>query len=289
MRVALDASLVGDRTSGVGEYITHIADGVCKIIDSELFLYGYPREARPIKHATRHSVWSRSENVGWRTLVGAIEWPVITRHHKIDIFHSPGYVLPAGLSAAGVMTIHDMRSFHDGLCSLRRQTCLRAMLPTMVRRARRILTVSEYSKAEIVHFLGVNPDHIDVTYLAPDQRFSPDTRQVGRDQLEKRYALPDRYVLSVGYIEPRKNFSKLVRAMAALRQSELDCDLVIAGPSAGVEARSVRRIAEECGFGRRLHLLDYVADEDLPALYRHASAFAFVSHYEGFGLPLVGL
>lgn len=102
--------------------------------------------------------------------------------------------------------------------------------------------------------------------------------------LRQKYALPDRFILSVGTIEPRKNLSTLLEAYHTLRQSDPELGLVIAGRRGWRSAGFFQRL-QALGLTTEVHLLGPVPDADLPALYGAAAVFAYPSLYEGFGLP----
>jgi glycosyltransferase involved in cell wall biosynthesis len=144
------------------------------------------------------------------------------------------------------------------------------MLPALARRARVLITVSEFSRSELVDMLGVAPERVTVIPEGVDERFfsaAPDPA------VADRYALPDRYVLALGTVSARKNLDVLARAAGALRQRGIE--LVVAGSQRGYLR----------GSAAGLRRLGYVAETDLPALYAGAQALAMPSRYEGFGLP----
>jgi glycosyltransferase involved in cell wall biosynthesis len=146
----------------------------------------------------------------------------------------------------------------------------RLMLPVLARRARRLITVSEFSRSEIVDLLGVRPERITVVPEGVEERFGP-----GADAgvAAARYALDRPYVLVVGTVSARKNLPVLEPAARALRAEGVE--LVLAGSDRGYlrsPATALRR-------------LGYVAEEHLPGLYAGARALAMPSLYEGFGLP----
>jgi glycosyltransferase involved in cell wall biosynthesis len=159
----------------------------------------------------------------------------------------------------------------------------RWLLPRLVRRVRSVITDSAFSKERIHATTGVDAAKIHVVPIGVDPRFHPmPAHEVGR--VRERYSIPsERYLLSLGSIEPRKNLLRLVDAWArAERSLPNDAVLVIAGGT----GRST--IFREVAFDRtpsRVYFTGYVDDEDLPALYSGALAFAYLSSYEGFGLP----
>jgi glycosyltransferase involved in cell wall biosynthesis len=159
----------------------------------------------------------------------------------------------------------------------------RALLPRLVRRVANVITDSEFSKTRIHATTGVAEEKIHVVHIGVDPRFRP----ASSDEIANvrdRYGIPgERYLLSLGSIEPRQNHRRLVDAWARVER-ELPEDVVLA--IAGAAGRS--SIFREVSFDRkpdRLHFTGYVDDANLPALYSGAMAFAYLSSYEGFGLP----
>ncbi|WP_407569947.1 glycosyltransferase [Deinococcus altitudinis] len=179
-----------------------------------------------------------------------------------------------------VVTIHDVATLdHPEWFERKFALWYRWMTPRLVRRARQVLTVSEYSKARIVHHTGVSADRVTAIPLAADERFrphSPEECRVVREQL----GLPTQFVLSVGSLEPRKNLGALLSAWQQWTDRPPELVLAISG-SANKVFSALNLSAEPDG----VRFLGRVPDEQLPALYSAAEAFVYPSFYEGFGLP----
>ncbi len=209
----------------------------------------------------------------------------------VDLFHCPfNYGLPWSTHCPRVLTIHDAI---DSIYYRRRlgwrerlsRGNLRIALDHGIARARahRIITVSEHARGDIVAHLKVPARKVSVTYEAADPHFHAPVAPEARARARARHGLPPRYVFYVGGWEGRKNIPFLVRGLAGAGLE--DVALVLAGGRR--EQRSaLTDLAGELGLGDRLHLLDWVEEEDLPALYAEALAFAYPSEYEGFGLQL---
>jgi hypothetical protein len=150
-------------------------------------------------------------------------------------------------------------------------------------RADRIITVSEHARGDIVSYLKVPARKVSVTHEAADPHFHAPISPEARARARSRHSLPPRYVFYVGGWEGRKNVPFLVRGLADAKLE--DVCLVLAGGRREQRA-SLMDLANDLGLGDRLRLLDWVEEEDLPALYAEALAFAYPSEYEGFGLQL---
>ncbi len=157
-------------------------------------------------------------------------------------------------------------------------------------KARRVIAISEYTGMEVVKYFGVSPDRVRVTPLAADERFRPVDDPDELRRVKDKYGLPEKFFLTVGGFDPRKNLPALIRAFGRLIKSGRDrgvC-LLMAGSTkdAGQVAPVQEAIFKETP-ALRAGFLGFVADEDLPALYCLATALVFPSLYEGFGLPVL--
>jgi glycosyltransferase involved in cell wall biosynthesis len=164
---------------------------------------------------------------------------------------------------------------------------LERVVPRSITRADRVLADSIHTRSDIVSHFGVSPDKIEVLYSGFAARFRPEPEPGEWQRLQSRYGIDDRpYVLSVGTLQPRKNYVRLIRAFSALRPEAMKpgTQLVIAG-GWGWLYDDILAAAEE--HGERVRILGFVDEADLPALYRSAALFAFPSLYEGFGLPVL--
>lgn len=224
---------------------------------------------------------------GLRLPIWEHRWlPAQCRADGVDLLHSPfNYGLPWSTPCPRVLTIHDAIDFvyyRPTRPSLGRLRSAFDHWSSRVR-AHRIIAVSEHAKGDITAHLGVPARKLAVTPEAADPHFHAPITPEARARVRSRHALPPRYVFYVGGWEGRKNVPFLVRGLAAA--GLVDVSLVLAGGRREQRAALVE-LARGLGLGDRLHLLDWVDEEDLPALYAEALAFAYPSEYEGFGLQL---
>ena len=204
----------------------------------------------------------------------------------LDLFHSPDYTLPPLARARGLVTVHDLSYLTwpaGALPSLRRY--LTRAVPRSCARAARVLADSESTKGDLQRLMALPPGRIAVVGAGVDPHF----RRPGPEALtaaRARLGLPDRFILGLGTLEPRKNFDGLIRAFERLAPQRPQLQLVIAGGRGWLEG-PILAAAAASPMAERIHLAGFVADADLPALYSLAEAFAFPSHYEGFGIPVL--
>ena len=200
-----------------------------------------------------------------------------------DVLFVPSHVLPLVNPRKSVVVVYDVgHRFFPRAHGLFEWLYVEWAIRRHVRIATRLLTISESSKRDLVRLYRADPARVDVAYPAVDARFAP----MPPDEIERvreRYGLPERYVLHLGTIKPRKNLPRMIHAFAQARLPS-DAVLVLGGMTTfGAEA--VERALLASGMGKRLLRLAYVPDDDLPALYSGAAAVAVVSLYEGFGMP----
>jgi glycosyltransferase involved in cell wall biosynthesis len=184
--------------------------------------------------------------------------------------------------------MHDIIALtHPSLCKPTNVAHYRLLLGRVARRAARIVASSEATKADIIRHLHVDPDKVEVVYPGVDATFAAPASLEQRARARTRYALPDRFILFVGNLEPKKNLPTLIEAIALLkRQGKLAHKLVLAG-RLGWKYRGIFQTMTRCDVEREVVLCDYVAQEDLPAVYQMANVFVFPSLCEGFGIPPV--
>ncbi|NWJ95971.1 MAG: glycosyltransferase family 4 protein [Chloroflexi bacterium] len=207
----------------------------------------------------------------------------------LDVFHFPDFALPPHRKGKGLVTIHDLSFMVVPECAeagLRRY--LTAAVPHAVKRANRVIVVSENIKHELVERLGTPPEKIKVVYNGVGPQFRPfnETERFELEEVRQRHKLPKHFALFVSTIEPRKNLTRLVEAWAEVKQTPAGRDrkLVLAGRRGWLYEPIFRRISD-LKLTEEITWLDFVPDVDLPALYNLAELFLFPSLYEGFGIP----
>ena len=223
-----------------------------------------------------------SPNQLWEQL----QLPTELKFWKIDLYHSPLFTCPIVDEVPSVITIHDaIPDARPDLCSPKFLEFYRSQIGPSLRAATRVITTSERSREEILKHLKVPGEKVSVVYQGIPDQFSPD-KAGAVPNLRAKLNLPEKYILFVGMIEPRKNVERLVRAFGQIASDLPDHFLVLAGRKDD-EAYSIGGAVQDSGVPHRIRELGYVAAEDLPALYAGAAVFAFPSLYEGFGRPVV--
>ena len=222
------------------------------------------------------------------------------RRDDIQLYHGLSGELPIGISRSGirsVVTIHDLIFLrHPEYYNPLDVWIYTRKLRQTLREADCIVAISECTRRDIIELGHVDPSRIQLIYQSCAPRFSdamnnaPLDRkttsrqlQVGNGTLVQQYQLPQRYVLSVGSIEERKNIGLAVDALTYLPE---DICLVAVGRQTKYARRVLEKAAHK-GLTHRVRFLSGVPDEDLPAIYQQAETFVYPSRYEGFGIPII--
>ncbi len=292
-RVVVDVSAAVNSKAGLGRYaaslVMHLRD---TWVGPHLYLF-YNR--RPGGHlpSSLADIPHRRVSLGykpWRMLV----WMGHLFHVPFDVllppetrlFHATEHLLPPFKGVPTVLTVHDLiferfPQYHKRLNYL----FLTRTMPLFTRRASAIIAISQATKRDLVEFYQLPAEKIHVIYEAPAPHFRPQPEE-HVEAVRKRYGLPERYVLTVGTIEPRKNLERFLRAFEVVHAEGLVEAWVVVGQRGWLYEGFFRRLAESPA-REAVILPGFVPDRDLPALYTGATAFVLPSLYEGFGLPVL--
>lgn len=209
------------------------------------------------------------------------------RRRPVDVLHVQ-YTSPPFCRAPVVTTIHDLAFEHLPETFTRRgKAQLRLTVRRTARHAAQILTVSEFSRQDIITTYRLPPDRITVTHNGCEAQFTPhpaSNREA--ETIKQKFGITRDYLLALGSVQPRKNLVRLLRSYAMLREQQpnFQLQLVIVGRQLWLYREVLREIKQQ-SFAADVIVTGYASDEDLPALYRSAVALVYPSLFEGFGLP----
>ena len=285
MRIGIDARKLHD--FGIGTYLRNLLRQLarldrqteyvvlCRPADCDM-LASLGENFRPI-----------AEGAPNYSLAEQFTIPLALRREAVTLFHAPHYVLPPLVTCRSVVTIHDCihLMFPQYLPNRFALTYARASITLASRRAARVLTVSESSKRDILRFVDVPPEKIDVIYNAYDERFGVEPREEDVVRVRERYQLHDEFVLYAGNVKPHKNLERLIEAFHLVRRRGRDhLKLVLIGDEISRYA-ALRRAVHQHQLHKYVRFLGHLPEETLAVMYRLAAVFVFPSLYEGFGLP----
>jgi len=292
VRIGIDYTAAVRQGGGIGRYARSLVRGLTEVGGAHsyrLLVAGGVSKTRREEWPPNFRVISLPLSDRWTTILWQrLRLPLWADLFTgpVDVFHSPDFVLPPIRRGKRVVTVHDLSFLRCPACyesGLREY--LEAAVPRSVDRADLVLADSESTRQDLVELLGVPATKVKVLYLGVEPRFCPVVDEKRLEQVRERYGLPGRFVLSLGTLQPRKNFERLIEAHSGvLERMTQDIHLVIAGRRGWLYEGIFKRV-EELGLRERVTFLGFFADEDLPLLYNLADLFVLPSLYEGFGLP----
>ncbi len=294
MHIGINAQLLSFRASyrqaGVSKYIYALLEQYAAFDRANQYTVWLPPAPRPPDFARAANIRFVPARLPTEKPQARILWeqtalPVASR--RVDVLHCPVNVRPFVTFCPTVVTIHDLiyLVYPDKYLPAKRRY-LTAITGWSVRHATRVIAVSESTKRDLVRLLGTAEDKITVVHNGVDERFRPITDPLAIAAFKRKHDLPQRFILYVGTLEPRKNVGLLIRAYAQLRQQPqfADLRLVIGGAKGWLYDDLFREQGLGLSEGDVL-FPGYLADDELPLWYNSASIFVYPSLYEGFGLP----
>ncbi|MGH9607861.1 MAG: glycosyltransferase family 4 protein [Terracidiphilus sp.] len=285
MRIAVDLRRMGN--PGIGRYMKCLVEALTSgapqfeyvLIVPPAHLHAISTNGHSRKVASLLKYYSISEQIGL---------PRLLRREGVQLFHSPHFLVPLWRTCPQVVTIHDVIHlvYPQDIPSLAGRLYSRAMVRAAVRLSDHIITVSEFSKRDILRHYDIDAGNVHVIYSGIDKALHRVEDHNEIDRVRRKYGIEQEYILYAGIYRERKNHAGLFRAFAKLAQAGVSSDLVIAGPLAEGEAK-LRQFAKELGIVSRVRFPGFVPDEEMPALYSGARVYACPSMYEGFGFTIL--
>lgn len=283
-RIGIDARLTYYTQGGIAQYTQHLIREMAELETGHTF-----RILQSRKDAWNLAAGSSMERVWcWTPAHHRLErWTlgIEALPQRLDLLHSPDFIPPQFGARRSIVTIHDLAFLHyPQFLTEDSRRFYNGQIEAAVRRADRIIAVSEATRQDVVNLLDVPKEKVRVVLEGVAPNFHPLPPYDQNPALEK-YQLTAGYILFVSTIEPRKNVEGLLRAYAKLRAELAGTPpLVIAGGE-GWLSEDVYDLAGDLGVDDCVRWLGRTSYDVLPALYAAASVFCLPSHYEGFGLP----
>ena len=283
--------LIKNRIDGTGWFINETLKRITRDHPEHKFVFFFDRQfsndfifsdnitARVIHPQARHPfLW-----YWWfeYSLTGAL------KKLKPDIFISPDGFLPLSIKIPCIPVIHDL-NFHHRPNDLPRiiRNYYNRCFPKFAEKATRIITVSEYSRKDIAESYDIDPDIIDVVYNGADKIFKPAT-EIEKNETKKRFFSGKDYFVYAGSLHPRKNISALLQAFEDFKkETGSDMKLVLAGETLFITPGMKKKL-KHMNYHNDVILTGRVSTEDMRLIISSAMVMTFVSHYEGFGIPVL--
>jgi glycosyltransferase involved in cell wall biosynthesis len=282
LRIGIDArEILGDAT-GVGRYLSELLPRWTSRADAAmrrfvLFAPEAPSLPLPAAHVETRILPAAHAGTWWEQTALASA----ARREPLDVFFAPAYTAPMGLPVPLALTIHDVSFFaHPEWFRPRERIRRQWLTRRSARAASVVITVSAFSRDEIVRHLRIDASRVQVIHSGMTARTRQPSTSAGREPL----------VLFTGSIFNRRRLPQLIAAFALAIQDRPAARLIIVGANRTWPYQDLDAIAAAHGVAGRVEVRNYISDTELADLYRRASVFAFLSEYEGFGLtPLEAL
>ena len=296
LRAGINAQLLylsgSYRAAGINRYIHQLVAHLRLLAtkDEELVAFTgrwkLPPELEPTAHfrvkQTRLPTWKPSVRIAWEQL---LQPPTVARE-RLDLLHSMSYVQPVLCPTRSVVTMLDLTFMRMPETFNRwNRLYLSAMSTLSARRCDHIVAISESTRQDVIRFLGVPPEKVEVIYCGVDAPFRPieDAAALARFRAER--GVPEHFALYLGTLEPRKNVERLIEAYARLKRAgEIPHKLVLGGARGWLYDRIFARV-RELNLEDDVLFTSYIPYDELPLWYNCADIFIYPSLYEGFGLP----
>ena len=289
-KIALNALVLNEESGGLGTYLNYLIEYLCSNnFDFEplVFLSEDTYESNKIYNSERifKEVKIKSNKPISRILQEKYLWPRLISEHKIDLLHSPISYIPLGVNIPSIITIHDLGFFHfpENYTLLRRKF-LKKMIAYSVEKAIKTITISEFTKKDVIKTFNTNPDKISVIYEGMDkEKYQKKSNTKKFEIAREKYDLSDKYILSVGHLEPRKNYLRLIKAFEIIKKkNKLSHKLIIIGRE-NWKFKEIFELINKLGLNEHVVLTRFVSEDDLITIYQNADVFVTASIFEGFG------
>ncbi|MBN1397044.1 MAG: glycosyltransferase family 4 protein [Bacteroidetes bacterium] len=281
IKIAIDANeAFRPKLTGIGIYVRHLVKQLSSLqTQQEIIFLGFHSSKVNLNITGSHKI-KLLRSAGYRTFWSQIRLPLHFMAHRYGLFHYLEHKLPPVTFCKTVITIYDLGfiKYPETAHALHRKRFL-FFTKDAVQRANRIIAISHSTKKDICEFFGTSSEKIEVVHLGVDHTlYNPKASPLKRK---------NPYLLSVGTLQPRKNYVMLFRAFRKLcEKTNGICELLIVGKR-GWFWEDIEKEAANGSFSERIHFLGYVPDEQMPSLYAGCEFFVMPSLYEGFGIPLL--
>ncbi len=301
MRIAFDAKRAYQNNTGLGNYSRRLIDRLAADFPEHQYFAMAPKKTSLYTPASGNIQTITPTGISkifssvWRS-----NWVKSDlKKLKIDLYHGLSHEIPICIQDTGirsVVTMHDLIfEYYPSHFKAVDVAIYRKKFKYAAKHADRIITVSQQTKDDLVKLYHTPADKIDVCYTAADEAFEHLHTEEEKARIRIKYKLPQQFFLSVGSVIERKNLLNICKAIKALK-GKLDIPLVVIGGINTAYALQVKNYIKEQGLENDVLFMadrpesnepDFKNSKDIPAIYQCATAMAYPSVYEGFGLPVL--
>lgn len=216
--------------------------------------------------------------------------PKYLQSNPLDIYQTQ-YITPwfVPKKIKIITVVHDISfNFFPQFIKFSDLLFLKFLIPVSLRRANKIIAVSKFTASEIIRYYKINPEKIEWIHNAVSEDFFQEISQEEVEKIKERYHLPEKFILYLGTMQPRKNIPHLISAFARIKSSLIDIKLVLCGNrEAHNFDKKIEKTITQNYLQKDVYFPGYIAEEDKRAIFKLSEAFVFPSLYEGFGIPIL--
>jgi glycosyltransferase involved in cell wall biosynthesis len=293
MQIGIDARFWGPVGKGLGRYTQKLIENLESLDNSNQYFVFLGKENFDAYQPKNKKFQKVLADFRWYSFAEQWGMPRLLNKHKLDLVHFPHFNVPLLYFRPFVITIHDLILLHFPTVRSTTRSHIwywikflvyKLVILSAIHRAKRIITVSEFTKKDILTNYGVSESKIEVTYEAVDNFFSqPSNDAENKEKILEKYGIIRPYILYVGNAYPHKNLDRLASAFKMVLSRNSNLHLVLVGKEDYFYHRLKKDVAKKQI--KNIIFAGFVPDEDLKTVYFDALAFIFPSLYEGFGLP----
>ena len=305
MKIGIDIRMIGKKRTGDEAVFFNLVKNLAQIDNSNNYqLFTDTKETNVLEKIKKDLELNNKSNFEivaltptlsqWARGFSRFTWnfwtlPKYLRRNPVDIYltqYITPFFIPRRIKIATI--IHDISfNFYPQLIKFSDLFFLKILIPLSLRRADKIITVSEFTKNEVEKYYKITPEKVFTAYNAVEDNFLADITQEKLDSVRKKYNLPEKFILYLGTMQPRKNLPILIEAFGKIRQEMPDIKLVLAGGKGHNYDKEIDLTIISNSLESEVIFPGFIDEEDKPAVYKLATVFCFPSLYEGFGIPIL--
>lgn len=281
-KVIIDGRIITPELTGIGRYTYEIIKN-CSELGIDFIVLVNKKDILEKMFENIKDIQMVEMKSKFLSITEQFELPLILNRYadKNVIFHSPSFASSPFIKIPMIMTIHDLNHIRfPQFYSRVHKYYYEYIVKKSAIKSKKILTVSKFSKEEIVSWLKCNDEKIDVTYNGVDNKYNVINDKEYLNNIKLKYKLPNNFILYIGNQKLHKNIETLIKA---IKNVSPDYYLVINGK----ENERLMKVAKSFGVSDRILFIGFVDEDDLPSIYNLATVFVYPSMYEGFGLPIL--
>lgn len=289
LKIGIDARFYGPKQTGPGRYVQRLVDNLEGVDLKNEYLIFLRKENWDEYNPQKPNFKKVLADYPWYGLGEQILMPFKIYQSKVDLMHFPHFNVPIFCLSPFVITIHDLilKRFPTRRASTLgpvkywlKNVAYNLVIFLAAKRAKKIIAISKFTKQDILKYLKVKSEKIEVIYEGVSDFVVPDV-SINEKEILDKYGVKKPYLLYVGNCYPHKNLDRLILAFDKLRKEDKNLHLILAGR----HEYFYKRLIKEYGSFKNVIFTDFVLDKDLPVLYKNAEIYVFPSLCEGFGLP----